>query len=386
MPDVQEVFRLATNKVKPDPDALERQVRLQRAEVRKSRVRAYVAVAAVLIVLSVAVVAIAHVVRRNDVTPQGTSPTPASLTFETTLSGVTPQNATIVDPRGALTPFGINVPAHPNMPVQAYAPSVSADRSAIAFVDAPRELGYNQIAVMTLEGTAAHFVPTPGIIVDSVAISPDGLRIAFSGSKGGLDDIYVVNADGSDLQQLTTDPATDQYPQWSPDGQTIVFDNAGSRELADPQFSKTAEIFTVPSTGGPVTQLTHDHDYDAAPSFSPNGRSIVDESSQGLSIMRADGSDLRPLETSVGGFTPRFSPDGNTVAFSYFSDRWRPDVQFGGNYGPSSALCLLGTADVRTGRVTRLPNVAMATDLNTPQWIDSRHIFVMRVPAHAPTH
>ena len=55
MPDVQEVFRLATSKVQPDPDALERQVRRQRAAARKSRVRAYVAVAAVLVVLGVAV-------------------------------------------------------------------------------------------------------------------------------------------------------------------------------------------------------------------------------------------------------------------------------------------------------------------------------------------
>src|SRR5690349_6321219 len=69
MPDVQEVFRLATNKVKPDPDALERQVRRQRAEVRKSRVRAYVAVAAVLVVLGVAIFTISRAVEKNDKVP-----------------------------------------------------------------------------------------------------------------------------------------------------------------------------------------------------------------------------------------------------------------------------------------------------------------------------
>ena len=69
----------------------------------------------------------------------------------------------------------------------------------------------------------------------------------------------MVGVDGTGLRRLTTDPATDQYPQWSPDGTTIVYDNAGARENSeDPQFSKTAEIFTVPAaTGGAPTRLTH---------------------------------------------------------------------------------------------------------------------------------
>ena len=103
MPDVQEVFRLATSKVQPDPDALERQVRRQRAAARKSRVRAYVAVAAVLVVLGVAVFAISRAVRRNDVTPeQQGSTTQTDLTFLQTLPpGATPQTPAIVDLGGS---------------------------------------------------------------------------------------------------------------------------------------------------------------------------------------------------------------------------------------------------------------------------------------------
>jgi TolB protein len=382
MPDVQEVFRLATNKVKPDPDALERQVRRQRAEARKSRIRAYVAVAAVLVLLGTAIFALSHVVGRTGSTPESGAPASTRYTFQTTLiSTVTPQKADLVDTRGNTSG------AVPNVPVQAYAPSLSTDGSTVAFIDAPTELRYNQVAVMNADGTDAHFVPTLGIIVDSVAISPDASRIAFAGTKDGLDDIYVMNADGSDLLQLTNDPATDQFPQWSPDGRTIVYDNAGSDEdVQDPQYSKTAEIYSVSSTGGDITRLTNNNGYDAAPSFSPDGAMIVAESAQGLSLMDANGTRYRQL-ANVDGFTPRFSPDGKTVAFSYFSNNWRPDVQLGGNYSPSAPLCLLGTADVRTGHVSRLANVAMATDLNTPQWMSGERILVMRVPAHNPgTH
>jgi TolB protein len=254
----------------------------------------------------------------------------------------------------------------------------------MAFIDAPKELMYNQIAVMSTDGTGARFVPTLGIIVNAVAISPDGSRIAFQGEANNNDDIFIVNTDGSGLQQLTNDPATDQFPAWSPDGTTIVYDNAGRHEqVSDPQFSKTAEIYSVSADGGVPARITHNKGYDAAPSFSPNGKTIVDESFQGITMMRANGTDYHRF-VNMGGFTPRYSPNGKTVAFTNFTGRWRPDVQLGGNYSPSSALCYLATADVKTGDVTKLANVGMATDYNTPQWMDNQHILVMRVQAHPP--
>ena len=70
----------------------------------------------------------------------------------------------------------------------------------------------------------------PGIIVNKVALSPDGstarVRRAIASRYG---DIYMVGVDGAGLQQLTDDPATDEFPQWSPDGTTIVYDNAGKQ-------------------------------------------------------------------------------------------------------------------------------------------------------------
>jgi Tol biopolymer transport system component len=382
MPDVQEVFRLATSKVQPDPDALERQVRRQRAAARKSRVRAYVAVAAVLVVLGVAVFAISQAVRRNDVTPVGQgSTTQTDLTFLQALpAGATPQTPAIVDRRGKQTSTIEGVP------LDAYAPSVTSDGTQMAFVAAPNELAYNQIGVMSTDGTGAHFVTTPGILVDGVAISPDGTRIAFEGeTEGNFPDIYVVNSDGTGLRQLTTDPATDQYPAWSPDGKTIVYDNAGAQEKRDAQFSKTAELFTVSVDGGPVRRITHNNSLDAAPTYSPDGKTIVDQSLYGLSMMDPNGGHYRGFSIAApSAFTPRFAPDGKTIAFTYYKavpQPRQPTPQFGVEFA-GLPIVILSIVDTATRKVTKLTRVAMASDINTPQWIDDQHVFVMRVPAN----
>jgi Tol biopolymer transport system component len=385
MPDVQEVFRLATNKVQPDPDALERQVRRQRAEVRKSRVRAYIAVAAVLVVLAITAYAISRAVEKNDVSPEGgsnTSTAPSSvgpLTFVGELAAAaTPQSPAVVDISGQRSALVSGVP------LDGFAPSVTSDGSQIAMVASPNELGYNQIVIMNADGSGARFVRTTDIDVGSVAISPDGTRIAFEGTVDGNTDIYVVNSDETGLRRLTTDPNTDQYPAWSPDGTTIAYDNAGGREqIADPQFSKTAEIYTVPADGGPVTRITHNDGSDAAPSYSPDGTTIVDQSFHGFSTMNPDGSNYRgfPVASSTA-FTPRYSPNGKTIAFTYYKDVLvRPTVQFGYRYG-QKPMVILALVDVASGDVTKLRNVGIASDLNTPQWLDDQHLFVLRVPAN----
>ena len=56
-----------------------------------------------------------------------------------------------------------------------------------------------------------------------LAWSPDGSRIAFSSFRDDNDEIYVMNADGTNLRRMTNHPAKDRYPAWSPDGQRLAF-------------------------------------------------------------------------------------------------------------------------------------------------------------------
>jgi RNA polymerase sigma factor (sigma-70 family) len=378
MPEMQEVFRLATNKVKPDPNALERQQRRQRSNARQSRRRAYIAVAAVIAVVAVGAFTIIGVGNGNDETAGNTGSQPDGPHVRHGASpGANAQTPAIVDLRGRQTGQVAG------LPVDAFAPSVSADGSTIAFVAAPERAGLQPDRRCGRRRERPHFVSTPLLVVGAtVAISPDASKVAFEGLTTGNVDIYVVGVDGTGLRQLTTDPATDQYPQWSPDGKTIVYDNAGARENSeDPQFSKTAEIFTVPANGGAPTQVTHNSWPDAAPSYSPTGKTIVDQSAQDFSMMAPDGSNERRFPVGMGGFTPRWSPDGKTIAFSYYKDvSNRPTVQLGDQYGVRP-LVIVALVNVASGKVTRLTNVGMATDLNTPQWLDNGHLLVMRVPA-----
>ena len=96
--------------------------------------------------------------------------------------------------------------------------------------------------------------------------------------------------------------------------------------------------------------------------------------------MSPDGTDQHQLlPGGEGGFTPRWSPNGKKIAFTTYNDAYRPLVRFGESF-QSRPLVILRVVDVATRRVTTLENVGMATDQNTPQWLDDGHILVIRAP------
>ena len=76
-----------------------------------------------------------------------------------------------------------------------------------------------------------------------VRISPDGKQIAFA----YMGDIYTVPAQGGAARQLTTNPAYDTAPYWSPDGKHIAFSSDRSGSM---------DVYVMPSEGGPATRLT----------------------------------------------------------------------------------------------------------------------------------
>jgi TolB protein len=94
--------------------------------------------------------------------------------------------------------------------------------------------------------------------------SPDGEKIAFSSNRDGNYEIYVMNADGSDVTRLTNvNNANDSSPSWSPDGEKIVF--------TSDRDSAFTEIYSMNADNGRrVTRLTDNNANDSSPNWGTN--------------------------------------------------------------------------------------------------------------------
>ena len=83
--------------------------------------------------------------------------------------------------------------------------------------------------------------------------SPDGKRIAFTVTEYDLDkgksnsDIWLMNADGTGLRQMTQNKKADYHPRWSPDGKSLLF--VSTRE-------NDSQVWRLPVDGGEAVQLT----------------------------------------------------------------------------------------------------------------------------------
>lgn len=204
------------------------------------------------------------------------------------------------------------------------------------FLDEERSTG----AVFTIRpngrGERQLTFPDPLFIDRDPDYSPNGRRIVFQRQGELSDEIWVVNADGSHLTQLThPDPGClpdrgtcDGEPAWSPDGRQIVF-SRDTGDIAADEENKGIWIMNADGTGArQLTQLDQPgQGFDRAPQFSPSGRRLVFERHNVRDAEPVDGIALFVLNLRTGrehritpygleaGDTPDWSPDGRRILF-----------------------------------------------------------------------
>ena len=178
--------------------------------------------------------------------------------------------------------------------------------------------------------------------------SADGTKLAFASTRsGGNRNLYVMNANGTGVTQLTTDSGTSESyaPSWSPDGTKIAFVSTRTG---------VAQIYAMaPSPGAAQTKLTQGLAACLAPDWSPDGTKIVFTAkatgTNQVETMSATGTNYAQIVADTKNDThPSWSPDGTQITYSSNATTGGKIQIFVVNANGSSAHPITNTATTET--------------------------------------
>ncbi len=161
-------------------------------------------------------------------------------------------------------------------------------------------------------------------MIDNINWSADSSKLAFNykSSSSATNDVYVIDANGSNQVQITNNPDhEDVHPTWAPDGSMIAF---SADTLSDGRYA----IWTAHPDGTALNELTNGGDFggsDQAPVWSTAGNTIafVRFRSNGTDVVgnilkiNSDGTGFAELTTNMNDTDegPSWSPNGSHLAF-----------------------------------------------------------------------
>jgi dipeptidyl aminopeptidase/acylaminoacyl peptidase len=195
--------------------------------------------------------------------------------------------------------------------------SATASRSTFPGTNGPFAFGIGGFIVTeNPDGTARKTVVpvTSGVAVAAAepAWSADGTKIAYSSKEGGTGGIFIVNADGTGVTRVTSDP-TDGEPTWSPDGTKLAFVHVsnGRRRLVTANLDGSGLTVLTPTLASDVDD----------PEWSPDGTRLTFSNFADVFVVNADGSNLVDLTSDTAeplrSDNPTWSPDGTKIAYTY---------------------------------------------------------------------
>jgi hypothetical protein len=256
--------------------------------------------------------------------------------------------------------------------VNAISPVFSPDGSKVAFVSAASSLersGSLNVASVQSSGEpfeVGHGVNVVGTPGRQISWSPDGTQIAFAGA-GVRSAIFVAQADGSGVKQITLDSMNRDLPSWSTswDGERIAYRSQeldGQRvhlEYVRPDGSEVMEVTTMAAPDSTLSGLewapsndvhTIQVSYVAGFGFGTPTRVMIDWLQTGT----AGNATAAAWSDGVGGsagLAPAWSPDGRWIAFITAGD----GVVIAENKRPLATIYNSGAYD---GQLRELGNVA----------------------------
>ena len=218
--------------------------------------------------------------------------------------------------------------------------------SKIAFVGS--RTGKKEIYVADADGAGVHQLTNDGTISVGPRLNPDGTSLVYTGYKSGYADVYEIDLTSGARNRIIKFPGTNTGASYSPNGRelAVIMSKDGNPEL-----------YTTSASGSGAHRLTRTPGVESSPTWSPSGDEIIyssdDRGGPQLFRISSGGGSGRLLSTGHGYNTePNWSPDGKKVAFT---------VREGGF---SIAILDLASGNVRT--------VASGQG---PAWgADSRHL------------